>query len=65
MYGLDYPSILTGISFSIFVELLQALRYLRRIAAEESGEINIRNGQHPAVLRTLSQRLAKYVLIRA
>jgi len=42
-----------------FVELLKALRYLRRVAAEENGEINIRNGQHPAVLRTLSQRLAK------
>ncbi|XP_024399219.1 homeobox-leucine zipper protein HOX32 isoform X2 [Physcomitrium patens] len=38
---------------------IAALRYLRRIAAEESGEIIIRNGQHPAVIRTLSQRLTK------
>jgi hypothetical protein len=45
--------------FDNFVKLMKALRYLRRIAAEESGEIMIRNGQHPAVLRTLSQRLAK------
>jgi homeobox-leucine zipper protein len=38
---------------------IAALRYLRRIAAEENREITIRNGQHPAVLRTLTQRLAR------
>ncbi|XP_073392827.1 homeobox-leucine zipper protein HOX32 isoform X1 [Physcomitrium patens] len=38
---------------------IAALRHLRRLAAEESGEGNPRNGQHPAVLRTLGQRLAK------
>ncbi|XP_024390752.1 homeobox-leucine zipper protein HOX32 isoform X2 [Physcomitrium patens] len=38
---------------------LAALRHLRRLAAEESGEGVPRNGQHPAVLRTLCQRLTK------
>uniref|UniRef100_A0A7I4DCE4 Class III HD-Zip protein n=1 Tax=Physcomitrium patens TaxID=3218 RepID=A0A7I4DCE4_PHYPA len=38
---------------------IAALRHLRRLASEESGEGNPRNGQHPVVLRTLSQRLAK------
>nr|ABG73239.1 class III HD-Zip protein HB14 [Physcomitrium patens] len=36
-----------------------ALRHLRRLAAEESGEGVPRNGHHPAVLRILGQRLTK------
>ncbi|CAM6049110.1 unnamed protein product [Sphagnum compactum] len=39
---------------------IRALRYLRRLAQEESGEIGLRNGQqHPGALWTLSQRLAR------
>ncbi|KAG0581145.1 hypothetical protein M758_4G231900 [Ceratodon purpureus] len=38
---------------------IAALRHLRRLAVEESGEGVPRSGHHPAVLRTLGQRLAK------
>jgi homeobox-leucine zipper protein len=43
---------------------MAALRHVRRLAAEESGEGVPRKGQHPAVVRTLGQRLAKWVLDR-
>jgi homeobox-leucine zipper protein len=36
-----------------------AFRHLRRVAQEASGAVGPRGGQQPAVLRTLSQRLAR------
>ncbi len=40
----------------------QALRHLRQLSQEASGDIAPRNGQKPAALRALSQRLARYVI---
>lgn len=36
---------------------LKALRYIRQIAQETSGEVVYGLGRQPAVLRTFSQRL--------
>lgn len=46
-------------SSSQFVGLVQALRHLRRLAQEASDTVGLRSGQQPAVLRGLSQRLAR------
>jgi hypothetical protein len=46
-------------SSSQFVGLVQALRHLRRLAQEASDTVGLRTGQQPAVLRGLSQRLAR------
>lgn len=39
--------------------ILQALRHIRQIAQETSGEIQYGGGRQPAVLRTFSQRLCR------
>ena len=43
--------------------IIQALRFLRRLAQESSGEVGQRGGQQPAVLRGLSQRLARWAIV--
>lgn len=43
--------------------LLKALRHIRQIAQETSGEIVYALGRQPAVLRTFSQRLSRYGLL--
>lgn len=42
-----------------FEELKEALRYIRQIAQETSGEVAYGLGRQPAVLRTFSQRLSR------
>jgi len=44
-----------------FLNLLyiQALRHVKQIAQESSGEVHYGGGRQPAVLRTFSQRLCK------
>lgn len=39
---------------------MKALRYVRQIAQETSGEVVYGLGRQPAVLRTFSQRLIRY-----
>ena len=39
---------------------VKALRYVRQIAQETSGEVVYGLGRQPAVLRTFSQRLSRY-----
>lgn len=39
---------------------MKALRYIRQIAQETSGEVVYGLGRQPAVLRTFSQRLIRY-----
>jgi homeobox-leucine zipper protein len=41
---------------------IAALRHLRQLSQEASGDSAPRNGQKPAALRALSQRLARYVI---
>jgi hypothetical protein len=41
--------------------LWQALRYIRQVAQETSGEVVYSMGRQPAVLRTFSQRMSRYV----
>lgn len=38
---------------------MQALRHIRQISQETSGEIQYGGGRQPAVLRTFSQRLSR------
>lgn len=38
---------------------ISALRHIRQIAQESNGEIQLRGGRQPAVLRTFSQRLSR------
>jgi len=40
---------------------VQALRYIRQVAQETSGEVVYSMGRQPAVLRTFSQRLSRYI----
>lgn len=40
---------------------VKALRYVRQIAQETSGEVVYGLGRQPAVLRTFSQRLSRYL----
>lgn len=40
---------------------IKALRHIRQIAQETSGEVVYALGRQPAVLRTFSQRLSRYV----
>ena len=40
---------------------MQALRHIRQIAHESSGEMPYGGGRQPAVLRTFSQRLSRFV----
>lgn len=42
---------------------IQALRHLRQIAQETSGEVVYALGRQPAVLRTFSQRLSRLFFI--
>ena len=44
----------------MFGFLLQALRHVRQIAQETSGEVQYGGGRQPAVLRTFSQKLSRY-----
>lgn len=46
-------------NLSIF--LVKALRYIRQIAQETSGEVVYGLGRQPAVLRTFSQRLTRWL----
>lgn len=39
--------------------MVQAMRHIRQIAQETSGEIQYGGGRQPAVLRTFSQRLSR------
>ncbi|MBA0844470.1 hypothetical protein Goarm_001566 [Gossypium armourianum] len=47
------------IPVSSFVIYVKALRYVRQIAQETSGEVVYSLGRQPAVLRTFSQRLSR------
>lgn len=40
---------------------VQALRHIRQIAHESSGEMPYGGGRQPAVLRTFSQRLSRFI----
>ena len=42
---------------------MKALRYIRQIAQETSGEVVYGLGRQPAVLRTFSQRLSRWLTI--
>ncbi|KAK6121666.1 hypothetical protein DH2020_044593 [Rehmannia glutinosa] len=42
---------------------LRALKYIRQIAQEMSGEVVYSLGRQPAVLRTFSQRLSRFVIV--
>jgi hypothetical protein len=42
---------------------MQALRHIRQIAHESSGEMPYGGGRQPAVLRTFSQRLSRFVVV--
>jgi hypothetical protein len=43
------------------ISIVQALRHIRQIAHESSGEMPYGGGRQPAVLRTFSQRLSRFV----
>jgi len=47
------------IFIKMFKFIVQALRHVRQIAQESSGEVHYGGGRQPAVLRTFSQRLCK------
>jgi hypothetical protein len=49
--------------FMLAAPCIQALRHLRQIAQETSGEVVYALGRQPAVLRTFSQRLSRYFFI--
>jgi hypothetical protein len=44
------------------ISCFKALRHIRQIAQETSGEVVYALGRQPAVLRTFSQRLSRLVL---
>jgi hypothetical protein len=46
-----------------FLYIVQALRHIRQIAHESSGEMPYGGGRQPAVLRTFSQRLSRFVAV--
>ena len=46
-------------SYILLIFCMQALRHIRQIAQETSGEIQYGGGRQPAVLRTFSQRLCR------
>jgi hypothetical protein len=49
--------------FMLAALCIQALRHLRQIAQETSGEVVYALGRQPAVLRTFSQRLSRWFLL--
>lgn len=58
-----FPVLHSSIFFPPFSNLVwihaQALRHIRQIAQETSGEVQYSGGRQPAVLRALSQRLCR------